>query len=239
MIENNTQRGKSFNPWHFIWISVVISEVFTATLSVIQHSIFYPETDLWYMLKVGAVDSLFVPLIIAPIVIYFLRSESALKKINTQLENEIAERKRIEEGLLDAKREREKLIADLQKALAEIKTLHGILPICMVCKKILDDKGSWKQMEVYIKEHSEAEFSHGYCPECAKKALEELMNLPKRINHKEWIFTGRTVQNRLGTRNFINMFRENLPITSLRSTKHACPIGENLQKDIDSFKTCR
>jgi glucose-6-phosphate-specific signal transduction histidine kinase len=174
MIENNPQRGKAFNPWHFTWISVVISELFTATVSTIQYRFFYPETDLWYMLKVGAIDSLFVPLIVAPIIIYFLRSESALKKINTQLEIEIAERKRIEEGLLEAKREREKLIADLQKAFAEIKTLHGILPTCVVCKKIRDDAGAWKQMEIYIKEHSEAEFSHGYCPECAIKALEEL-----------------------------------------------------------------
>jgi glucose-6-phosphate-specific signal transduction histidine kinase len=174
MTENNPQRGKPFNPWHFTWIAVVISELFTVTVSTIQHSIFYPEADLWYMLKVGAIDSLFVPLIVAPIVIYFLRSESALKKINMQLEIEIAERMRIEEGLLEAKREREKLIADLQKALAEIKTLRGILPTCLLCKKIRDDKGSWKQMEMYIKEHSEAEFSHGYCPECAKKVLEEL-----------------------------------------------------------------
>jgi glucose-6-phosphate-specific signal transduction histidine kinase len=179
MIENNPQRRKPFNPWHFTWIAIVISELFTVTVSTIQHSIFYPETDLRYMLKVGAIDSLFVPLIVAPIVIYFLRSESALKKINTQLEIEIAERKRIEEGLLEARREREKLIADLQKAFAEIKTLHGILPTCVVCKKIRDDTGAWKQMEMYIKEHSEAEFSHGYCPECAKKALEEIDEFTK------------------------------------------------------------
>jgi hypothetical protein len=180
MIENNPQRGKSFNPWHFIWISVVIAEVSTASLSTIQHSFFYPETDLWHLLKIGVIDSLFVPLIIAPIVIYFLRSETALKKINTLLENEIAERRRTEKGLLDAKREREELIADLQKAFAEIKTLHGILPICLGCKKILDDEGAWEQLEVYIKEHSEAEFSHGYCPECAKKALEEVDEFSKK-----------------------------------------------------------
>jgi PAS domain S-box-containing protein len=65
-------------------------------------------------------------------------------------------------------RERDKLIADLQKALAEIKTLHGLLPICSSCKKIRDDKGSWTQIEVYIRKHSEAEFTHGLCQECAK-----------------------------------------------------------------------
>lgn len=65
--------------------------------------------------------------------------------------------------------EREKLISELQEALAEIKTLQGILPICASCKKIRDDKGYWKQIESYIRDHSDAEFTHGICPECAKK----------------------------------------------------------------------
>jgi hypothetical protein len=64
---------------------------------------------------------------------------------------------------------REKLISELQEALATIKTLHGILPICSSCKKIRDDKGFWKQLESYISEHTDAQFSHGLCMECAKK----------------------------------------------------------------------
>jgi PAS domain S-box-containing protein len=75
---------------------------------------------------------------------------------------DITERKRIEE-------EREKLIRDLQKALSEVKTLKGIFPICASCKKIRDDKGYWNQVEVYIRDRSEAEFSHGICPDCMKK----------------------------------------------------------------------
>ncbi len=74
-------------------------------------------------------------------------------------------------------------IAELQTALAEIRTLHGILPICSVCKKIRNDKGSWEQMEVYIRTHSEADFSHGYCPECAKKVQAEIDAFKK--NHGE------------------------------------------------------
>jgi hypothetical protein len=58
----------------------------------------------------------------------------------------------------------------LQKALDEIKTLKGIVPICAQCKKIRDDKGYWNLLESYIEKHSEASFSHGMCPEC----LEEL-----------------------------------------------------------------
>jgi two-component system cell cycle response regulator len=65
--------------------------------------------------------------------------------------------------------EREKLITDLQDALAKVKLLSGFLPICASCKKIRDDKGYWKQIEAYICEHSEAEFSHGICPDCARK----------------------------------------------------------------------
>ena len=84
------------------------------------------------------------------------------------------------ERAIRALQEREQLIAELQKALAEIKTLHGILPICSVCKKIRDDKDAWKQMETFITEHSEAVFSHGYCPDCAQKALEDMKEFSKR-----------------------------------------------------------
>lgn len=69
--------------------------------------------------------------------------------------------------------ENEKLIQDLRSALTEIKTLQGILPICCCCKKVRDDQGSWTQIEAYIRDHSEADFSHGYCPECAEKAKAE------------------------------------------------------------------
>ena len=90
------------------------------------------------------------------------------ERVGTQIAGAIAnaqlfaERNRVEE-------EREKLIRDLQKALSEVKTLKGIFPICASCKKIRDDKGYWNQVEVYIRDRSEAEFSHGICPDCMKK----------------------------------------------------------------------
>ncbi len=68
-----------------------------------------------------------------------------------------------------AEQEKEKLIADMQSALSKVKQLSGFLPICASCKKIRDDQGYWNQIESYIRDHSEAEFSHGICPECAKK----------------------------------------------------------------------
>jgi hypothetical protein len=75
-----------------------------------------------------------------------------------------------------ADKEKSVVIAELKKALEEIKTLSGFLPICASCKKIRDDQGYWKQIEVYISEHSEAEFSHGICPECAQKLYPDIYN---------------------------------------------------------------
>jgi CheY-like chemotaxis protein len=60
-----------------------------------------------------------------------------------------------------------------QRMEREVKVLKGLLPICASCKKIRDDKGYWSQIEDYLKEHSEVEFTHGYCKECAEKLLAE------------------------------------------------------------------
>jgi two-component system, response regulator PdtaR len=73
-----------------------------------------------------------------------------------------------------AAKERDKLIAQLERALAEVKRLSGLLPICASCKKIRDDQGNWQQIEEYIHSHSEADFSHGICPECALALYPEL-----------------------------------------------------------------
>jgi PAS domain S-box-containing protein len=73
-----------------------------------------------------------------------------------------------------AEEEREHLILDLKDALARIKTLTGMLPICASCKKIRDDKGYWNQLEQYISEHSDVLFSHCLCPDCAKKEFKKV-----------------------------------------------------------------
>lgn len=71
-----------------------------------------------------------------------------------------------------AEAEREKLITELQEALTHVKTLRGCLPICAACKKIRDDKGYWTRIEQYIMEHTDADFTHGVCPDCAKKFID-------------------------------------------------------------------
>ncbi|MEW5725916.1 MAG: PAS domain-containing protein [Thermodesulfobacteriota bacterium] len=65
--------------------------------------------------------------------------------------------------------EREKLIGELNQALAKVKTLTGLLPICASCKKVRNDEGYWEQIEEYISNHSEADFTHSICPECRQK----------------------------------------------------------------------
>ena len=66
-------------------------------------------------------------------------------------------------------RDRDFLIENLEKALATIKTLSGIVPICASCKKIRDDQGCWEEVESYVEKHSTAEFTHGICPDCVKE----------------------------------------------------------------------
>ena len=67
------------------------------------------------------------------------------------------------------------IIDELQHALSQVKQLSGLLPICASCKRIRDDKGYWNQIEQYIHDHSEAEFSHGICPECVAKLYPDFM----------------------------------------------------------------
>lgn len=84
-----------------------------------------------------------------------------------QVMRNVDQRKKLEQ-------ERESLIADLTEALANIKTLSGLIPICANCKKIRQDSGYWQQIEAYISDHSDAKFTHGICPECAKRLFPEI-----------------------------------------------------------------
>jgi CHASE3 domain sensor protein len=87
------------------------------------------------------------------------RAEERLAKTNEELELRV--------------RERDTLVTELQEALANIKTLHGLIPICANCKKIRDDRGYWNAVEGYIMQHTDATFSHGICPTCFKQLYPE------------------------------------------------------------------
>lgn len=115
---------------------------------------------------------------------------AAFDRMTGNLKNTTASRNELERevaGRIDAELKLRALMQDLEQTnreleqkLNEIKTLRGILPICSYCKKIRDDKGSWEQMEMYIRDHSEAEFSHGMCPACAEKAEKEFEEFRKK-----------------------------------------------------------
>lgn len=112
----------------------------------------------------------------------YMRKQEAIQLANAKhsLENEILERVEVE-------KQRDQSIRDLKQALAEVKTLRGILPLCSFCKKIRDDEGYWEQVDVYIHKHSQADISHSICPDCLKKhypvEYEELYGANEPPNH--------------------------------------------------------
>jgi len=95
MIQKFLSKYGLINPWHFLWLSIVFSELFTASLSAVQSFIWYGKFSP-KLLIIGAIDAMFVPLIVAPIVIYFMKYTSELRKFNEQLQQEITQRKRAE-----------------------------------------------------------------------------------------------------------------------------------------------
>ena len=130
-------------------------------------------------LKLGAVDFISKPFQVDELVarvqtqlelrrlrVQLEAQAAGLQQANNQLQTEMAERKRTEQVL------REKN-AQLEAALAKVKLLSGLLPICSACKKIRDDKGYWSQVDNYVQEHSEATFTHSLCPDCLKTLYPE------------------------------------------------------------------
>ena len=105
--------------------------------------------------------------------IYLGRVEDDLARKQHDLEKEISSHIATENELSKNQQKLDELVKskseELEKAMTEVNILSGFLPICASCKNIRNDKGEWEQIEAYIREHSEAEFSHSYCPDCAKK----------------------------------------------------------------------
>lgn len=99
--------------------------------------------------------------------------ERELRRHRNHLEEMVRERtiklEEANEKLNHENMQRQQLISQLQDALARVKRLSGLLPICAWCKKIRDDQGYWNHVEAYIAEHTDADFTHGICPDCAKK----------------------------------------------------------------------
>jgi hypothetical protein len=104
--------------------------------------------------------------LIGPVFSSLARSEAELRGMN--------------ERLSAVSKEQRDLIDRLHEALASIKTLKGLLPICASCKKVRDDKGYWNQIEEYVRDRSDAEFSHGLCPDCARKLYPQYIQSDKK-----------------------------------------------------------
>jgi hypothetical protein len=109
-------------------------------------------------LEAGAVDYVTKPLDAAEL----------LARVNTHLQVHV-----LQEELHQSNAQLTHLVKHLQAALAEIRTLQGIIPICTHCKRIRNDTGFWQQVEVYIQEHSRADLSHGICPSCLEQHYRE------------------------------------------------------------------
>ena len=88
--------------------------------------------------------------------------------------DELRARLAVGQQLLEARDALAAKVTELRHALDQIKTLRGVVPICAWCKKIRDDEGYWKQLESYMREHTEAEFSHGICPTCADNFSDQI-----------------------------------------------------------------
>lgn len=89
---------------------------------------------------------------------------------------------RLRRGQFVALREEAALRGNLEAMVAEVKTLRGILPICSYCKRVRESDGFWEQLEIYVRNHSDAEFSHGICPECVETHFKQYVRKPKDIN---------------------------------------------------------
>jgi DNA-binding NtrC family response regulator len=104
---------------------------------------------------------------------YVVKSAEAFATMPRAVERALREWRLLTERR-EAVAAQQRLIAQLEEALANVKTLSGLLPICSACKKIRDDQGYWSQVESYIQKHTDARFTHSVCPECAKKYLAKI-----------------------------------------------------------------
>jgi len=143
-------------PLLFLFLSI-ISAFIAVYIIVFLLSLFLPFVN-------RHIDALFITLIISLIlfpILYIIQYRPLFSIMNR---------------LNHVEKKNKELIDELMSEIAKVRILQGLIPICSHCKKVRDDKGFWHQVEVYIRDHSEAEFSHGLCPDCAHELYPELQD---------------------------------------------------------------
>lgn len=136
----------------------------------------YPDIQVIILTGIATVDSAVEATNLGAF--SYLRKPYDIDQLLLQIQRAL-EKQRVEEELRLSRQLLEDKVTELEATLARVKQLEGILPICMYCKKIRDDQEQWQQMEEYISQHSEANFSHGLCPECYKQQLNEFQAMKK------------------------------------------------------------
>lgn len=141
---------RRFKPWQ---VSLGLTLLTILVTPVLTYVGFYLFTDMKNV-EFSIILSVIIPLLLVPMFsFFFLRNLTLLDQ---------------------SEKENSQLIAELKTTLDNVKELKGLIPICAECKNIRDDKGYWHKVEEYVRQHSEAKFSHGICPECAKKVYKDL-----------------------------------------------------------------
>ncbi len=169
-----------------LWSRTFISLLGVMWLDVVLFStLAFAGTPIFKSVVAGSLLSrFFVSIVAFPLLYLYLRIESRRQDI--EIENrpvlsilrQIADVKAELSSAQEEIERRKAAEAALQQALQDVKTLRGLIPICAHCKRIRDDRGSWHQLELYIRSHSDAEFSHGICPSCLTDYIGELPNDP-------------------------------------------------------------
>jgi uncharacterized PurR-regulated membrane protein YhhQ (DUF165 family) len=144
-------------------------------------------TDLWPSVMQGALlNRLLVALTIFPLLYFYIQWQNSIPGVSIEKRPVLAVLREVSEvssRLAEAEQEivrrraaeaeRDRLIDELRASISEIRTLRGFIPICIHCKKIRDDQGYWNRLEEYISSRSDAEFTHGICPDCIKEVYPE------------------------------------------------------------------
>jgi uncharacterized PurR-regulated membrane protein YhhQ (DUF165 family) len=172
-----------------LWLRAFLTLLGVMWLDVILFATMaFAGTPAYFSIMKGTLISRFVISVFAlPFLYVYLHRQSSKKGLKIENRPVLAILKQVAEIKIElslaqkeidrrkeAEKELDKVIQELQTALSEVKTLRGFLPICSSCKRIRDDKGYWNQIEAYIQDHSDAEFSHGICPECIEKLYPDM-----------------------------------------------------------------